>query len=168
MRFFFFKAGRLFSSWAARKKEYALLASATHRALFGYAVKPKTESAFKAASSSISLSDYLCQAFNRPRRAHARTHASTHTRARTHTHMHALLEKVVHVHMHTRSIKHLSPKTPESSHPASATPQCAVILEKGLFKIRGHKSQAQTEPLNGCCGCWDASAAQSKESFLDH
>lgn len=31
--------------------EYALLASATHGALFGYAVKPKTESAFKAASS---------------------------------------------------------------------------------------------------------------------
>lgn len=31
--------------------EYALLASATHGVLFGYAVKPKTESAFKAASS---------------------------------------------------------------------------------------------------------------------
>lgn len=83
-------------------------------------------------------------------------------------HTYTLLDKVVRVHMHTQSIKHLSPKTPESSHPASATPQCAVILEKGLFKIRGHKSQTQTEPLNGCCGCWDASAAQGKESFLDH
>lgn len=49
---FFFKGREAIFPLSCLKKEYALLAPATHRALFGYAVKPKTVSAFKAASSS--------------------------------------------------------------------------------------------------------------------
>ena len=103
--FFFFQSRKAIFLLSCSEKEYALLASATHRALFGYAVKPKTESAFKAASSSISLSDYLCQAFNRPRRTHARTHAHTHTHTSgsTHIHTHApnALQSCARAHAHT-------------------------------------------------------------------
>lgn len=49
--FFFFQSRKAIFPLSCSEKEYALLASATHRALFGYAAKPKTELAFKAASS---------------------------------------------------------------------------------------------------------------------
>lgn len=48
---FFFQSRKAIFPLSCSEKEYALLASATHRALFGYAAKPKTELAFKAASS---------------------------------------------------------------------------------------------------------------------
>lgn len=52
MPFFLFPLSReVIFPLSCSKKENALLASATHRALFGYAVKPKTVSAFKAASA---------------------------------------------------------------------------------------------------------------------
>lgn len=61
------------------------------------------------------------------------------------------------------------PKRPKSTRAASATPPCAAEPGKrSLFNIRGNKSQAPTEPLNGRRGCRDASAARSKESFQSH
>lgn len=51
VKVFFFQSRKAIFPLSCSEKEYALLASATHRALFGYAAKPKTELAFKAASS---------------------------------------------------------------------------------------------------------------------